>query len=161
MPQPSDYSSFNSRAIVLSLGFNLRSLNKEYCMSLIENESSLSWNDFVSLQKSDLIRIQFSHSKCNWLMQSENAPRSWKLWLAALTYLTIILILGSALLLIVVRWWIPMSLLCFCLVLTWLIRYLAAKAVLSSSLKNESFYNMALLRGALIIYRQTETQDED
>ena len=130
-------------------------------MTIMEDESSLGWSEFVSLQKTNSIRIQLNRTKCNWLMQSESAPGLWKLVLATLTYMNIFLILGSAFLLILLKWWIPISLLCFCLVLTWLIRYLAAKAVLSSSLQNESFYNLSVLRGALILYKQTEGQNEN
>ena len=126
---------------------------------ITSEETSLNWNDYVVLTRSKSLKVRISQSKGHWMMQSSLAPRKWRLILSILTYFNILLFLTSAILLIAVKWWIPVVLLCLCLILTWCIRAIGASAVLRASLEDETFYNQAILRGAIVIFKDEEFQD--
>jgi hypothetical protein len=124
------------------------------------DENPLDWKEFIELSKSKSIKIRVSRNKGHWLMQSEFAPKKWRNLLAFLTYFNILLVLCSAIILLISYWWIPVIMASVCIFLTWLIRWLGAKAVLETSLQNEMFYTRAIMRGALILYQQSETKGQ-
>ncbi len=118
------------------------------------DENPLDWKEFVNFYKANSVKIRVNRNKGHWLMQSELAPKKWRFLLGSLTYINILLVLLSAILLLLFALWVFLLTACICLFLTWLIRRLGAHAVLKTSLANELFYNKAIMRGALVIFQE-------
>jgi hypothetical protein len=112
----------------------------------------IEWNEFVSQYGSQDIRPFVDLNKGHALIKSPLGPRNWRVIIHIVTWLFLLAIPTALVLFFFVKWWIPIIVIVFSLMTNNVMRKVAAKAVLETSLESPSFYRHAILSGTMKIY---------
>lgn len=115
-------------------------------------ELEIEWDEFIIRLKNQEIKPWVDPNKGHALMKSKHAPRNWRITVRILSFISVWSIPISIVLIFFIKWWIPLLMIFFSLLLIKAIREESAKAVIKTSLDNADFYTYAILSRTLKVY---------
>jgi len=118
----------------------------------------MKYKDFLEGYNNKILKPSVDLNKGHALMKSAFAPTNWRITINLLTWISLLAFPGAILLFFFVKWWILLAIIFLAFLFIKAIREKSAKAVIMTSLKDEAFYNHAILSGTMqVIMTNTQT----